>query len=178
MFRRNLFAGRTIVYGYYKLEDLEFGVLLLKSAHGICAAALGACASRLQEELLDGTGPFGQASLSHDGGSLQAEAAQFQDILYGKAKKNTLILDLANATPFQLRCWNAMDSIPRGQVRTYANLARHMQTSPRAVGGACADNRVAAVIPCHRVVGAQNPNAYRWGKHIKLRLLDLEKPSV
>lgn len=57
-------------------------------------------------------------------------------------------------TPFQKRVWQAMLCIPRGQTRTYGELARELGSSARAVGGACGANPIALVIPCHRVVSA------------------------
>ena len=65
-------------------------------------------------------------------------------------------LPLAPAgTPFRRRVWQALEGIPVGQSRTYGELARQLHTAPRAVGGACAANAIALVIPCHRVVGSQ-----------------------
>lgn len=58
-------------------------------------------------------------------------------------------------TPFQRRVWEAIAAIPRGESRTYGELARQLHTAPRAIGGACAANPIALVIPCHRVVGSQ-----------------------
>ena len=50
--------------------------------------------------------------------------------------------------------WQAIEAIPRGQSRTYGEIARMVRSAPRAVGQACGANRVALIIPCHRVVGA------------------------
>jgi len=57
-------------------------------------------------------------------------------------------------TPFQRRVWQAIEAIPRGQSRTYGEVARMVRSAPRAVGQACGANRIALIIPCHRVVGA------------------------
>ena len=57
-------------------------------------------------------------------------------------------------TPFQHRVWHAMCNIPYGEVRSYGQLAKILKTGPRAVGMACARNRLPVFIPCHRVVGA------------------------
>lgn len=56
-------------------------------------------------------------------------------------------------TPFQRRVWAALRAIPPGETRTYGDLARHLGTGPRAIGGACAANRIPILIPCHRVIG-------------------------
>ncbi len=57
-------------------------------------------------------------------------------------------------TSFRQRVWTALRGIPRGEARTYGDIARTVASSPRAVGQACGDNPIALIIPCHRVVGA------------------------
>ena len=57
-------------------------------------------------------------------------------------------------TAFQQRVWQALSAIPPGQSRTYGEVARMVRSAARAVGQACGANRIALVIPCHRVVGA------------------------
>ncbi|MFA5824583.1 MAG: methylated-DNA--[protein]-cysteine S-methyltransferase [Gallionellaceae bacterium] len=57
-----------------------------------------------------------------------------------------------SGTAHQLKVWQAMRTIPRGQVRTYGELAALLYSSPRAVGQACGNNPIPIVIPCHRVV--------------------------
>jgi methylated-DNA-[protein]-cysteine S-methyltransferase len=63
----------------------------------------------------------------------------------------SLPLDM-RGTPFQLRAWQALRQIPCGQTRNYGQLARQLNTSPRAVGNACRANPCPIVVPCHRVV--------------------------
>ncbi|MEO8507317.1 MAG: methylated-DNA--[protein]-cysteine S-methyltransferase [Betaproteobacteria bacterium] len=57
-------------------------------------------------------------------------------------------------TPFQQRVWQALAAIAPGQSRTYGEVAGMVRSAPRAVGQACGANRIALIIPCHRVVGA------------------------
>ncbi len=57
-------------------------------------------------------------------------------------------------TPFQRRVWDQIAAIPRGETRTYGDLARSLRSAPRAVGQACGTNYFPLVIPCHRVVAA------------------------
>ncbi|MGO9776466.1 MAG: bifunctional transcriptional activator/DNA repair enzyme AdaA [Terracidiphilus sp.] len=86
------------------------------------------------------------------------------------------VLDL-RGTAFQLRVWQALRQIPRGETRSYSQLAREMGApkSIRAVARACAMNRVALVVPCHRVVGASGAlTGYRWGVERKRMLLEAE----
>jgi len=54
---------------------------------------------------------------------------------------------------FRKRVWRVMCAIPAGQTLTYGEVARQLDSAARAVGGACGDNRIPLVIPCHRVVG-------------------------
>ncbi len=57
-------------------------------------------------------------------------------------------------TEFQRKVWRALQRIPAGEVRTYGELARELNTSARAVGNACRQNPIPLVIPCHRVISA------------------------
>lgn len=85
-------------------------------------------------------------------------------------------LDL-RGTEFQLRVWQALRQIPRGETRSYSQLAREMgePKATRAVARACALNRVAVVVPCHRVVGVSGAlTGYRWGVERKRILLEAE----
>jgi AraC family transcriptional regulator of adaptative response/methylated-DNA-[protein]-cysteine methyltransferase len=86
-------------------------------------------------------------------------------------------LDL-RGTVFQLRVWQALRQIPRGETRSYSELARELgePKATRAVARACAVNRVALLVPCHRVVGASGDlTGYRWGVERKRRLLEAER---
>ena len=86
-------------------------------------------------------------------------------------------LDL-RGTVFQLRVWQALRQIPRGETRTYSQLAREMgePNATRAVARACALNRVSVLVPCHRVVGADGSlTGYRWGVERKRKLLEAER---
>ena len=76
-----------------------------------------------------------------------------------------LPLDI-RATAFQMRVWKYLQTIPYGDVQSYAEVARGIgsPTSARAVANACANNPVAVVIPCHRVIrGTGDLSGYRWG---------------
>ncbi|MGC9157916.1 MAG: methylated-DNA--[protein]-cysteine S-methyltransferase [Terracidiphilus sp.] len=85
-------------------------------------------------------------------------------------------LDL-RGTAFQLRVWQALRRIPRGETRSYRQLAQDLgePRATRAVARACAMNRVALLVPCHRVVGARGElTGYRWGVERKRQLLAAE----
>ena len=76
--------------------------------------------------------------------------------------------------------WQALRHIPRGETRSYSQLAREMgdANATRAVARACALNRVSVLVPCHRVVAANGDlTGYRWGVERKRKLLEAEKDS-
>lgn len=63
-------------------------------------------------------------------------------------------------TAFQLRVWQALQLIPPGEVRTYGDLAQQLNSSPRAIGGACRANPAPIIVPCHRVVSRHGMGGY------------------
>ena len=80
-------------------------------------------------------------------------------------------------TEFQMRVWNALRRIPRGETRSYADIARAIGSpdAVRAVGAACGANPIALFIPCHRVVRSNGAlGGYRWGLDLKRALLKRE----
>jgi AraC family transcriptional regulator, regulatory protein of adaptative response / methylated-DNA-[protein]-cysteine methyltransferase len=82
-----------------------------------------------------------------------------------------------HGTAFQARVWDALREIPAGETRTYTEVAEAIgsPTSVRAVARACATNRVALAIPCHRVIRSDGTLAgYRWGLAVKQSLLASE----
>ncbi len=88
-----------------------------------------------------------------------------------------LPLDI-RATAFQMRVWKYLQSIPYGEVQSYAEVADAIGSpnGARAVAGACASNPVAVVIPCHRVIrGTGDLGGYRWGLERKRALIDRER---
>lgn len=90
------------------------------------------------------------------------------------ARPLTLLL---RGTNFQLQVWRALLTIPSGQTATYGELARAIgaPAAARAVGGAIGDNRIAYLIPCHRVIRATGAfGGYRWGVGRKRAMLALE----
>ncbi|SDO67225.1 methylated-DNA--[protein]-cysteine S-methyltransferase [Phyllobacterium sp. OV277] len=81
------------------------------------------------------------------------------------------------ATPFQRTIWSMLIDIPYGETRTYGGMARALgkPNSSRAVGGANGQNRIAIVVPCHRIIGADGSlTGYGGGQPRKRFLLDLE----
>lgn len=107
------------------------------------------------------------------GARLARELARFAR---GRSARFTVPLDLAGGTRFQRAIWRALRAVPRGQVRTYAWLAKRAGSprACRAAGAACGANPVAILVPCHRAVAARGPGGFGGGLAWKKRLLALE----
>jgi len=94
------------------------------------------------------------------------------------------ILDLPldiQGTAFQARVWRALQRIPLGHTASYAELAVALgqPNAVRAVARACASNRLALVVPCHRAVGSDGElRGYRWGVERKRALLAREREAL
>lgn len=95
-------------------------------------------------------------------------------------KENPNIDDLKlklEGTPFQIKVWNVLKKVSYGQTVTYGFVAQKInsKTSARAVGGAIGHNPIPIIIPCHRVIGANNNlTGYTGGIDVKIKLLKLE----
>ena len=75
-------------------------------------------------------------------------------------------------TEFQKRVWEYLCQIPTGQVRTYGEVAKDLETSARAVGNACRANPIPLIVPCHRVISAQGIGGFAWqtqGQRISIK---------
>ena len=94
-------------------------------------------------------------------------------------RDHSIPLDL-RGTVFQWKVWHALQEIPAGETRSYTALARALGSprAVRAVAGACAANKVAVVVPCHRVIREDGSlGGYRWGLPLKERLLATERAA-
>jgi methylated-DNA-[protein]-cysteine S-methyltransferase len=80
---------------------------------------------------------------------------------YFRNPRHRFTMPLApSGTAFQQRVWGALRNIPPGTALTYGELARQLDTAARAIGGACRNNPLPILIPCHRVVGRQGLGGY------------------
>ena len=104
-----------------------------------------------------------------------AKATEWLDIYFsGKDPGFTPPLHL-RGTAFRRKVWKALMDIPFGQKSTYGELARKLNSSPRAVGGALAHNPVSIIVPCHRVMGTGGKlTGYAGGVERKTKLLEIE----
>ena len=97
--------------------------------------------------------------------------------LEGDASAPQLPMDVT-ASAFQWRVWKALQAIPPGSTRSYAAIAAEIGRpgAVRAVARACASNKLAVLIPCHRVVRSDGAlGGYRWGLPRKAKLLERER---
>jgi AraC family transcriptional regulator, regulatory protein of adaptative response / methylated-DNA-[protein]-cysteine methyltransferase len=152
-------------------------VIVGATARGLCWLSLGSTSREAESSL---RAEFPAATLRRDASLSRLVDAALESVREGNDLAGRVggpdALDL-RGTVFQLRVWQALRQIPRGETRSYSQLAREMgdPKSTRAVARACATNRVALLVPCHRVVGADGSlTGYRWGVERKRQLLKAE----
>jgi len=159
----------------YTIFDSALGKALLAATKaGVCAISFGEDEQALAQTL---NREFPRAVLRRDEASLQHFVRAIDDHLAGNAPVLDLPLDI-RATAFQSLVWKALRSIPRGETRTYSEVAEAIgrPRAVRAVAHACASNPVALAIPCHRVVHRTgHAMGYRWGVARKRQLPALEQ---
>ena len=153
-------------------------MLVAATSKGIAAVFLGDDDRALERDLKR---DFPAADLKRNDQTLGARVKGVLARLYGR-KPSALDapdvpLDIVG-TAFQWKVWKALTEIPPGETRTYGEIAARIgaPAAARAVGRACATNRAAGVIPCHRAVASDGRlNGYRWGLARKERLLAAER---
>jgi AraC family transcriptional regulator of adaptative response/methylated-DNA-[protein]-cysteine methyltransferase len=154
-------------------------VLVAATARGICAVSVG----RDDDELLTRLRrEFPEARIERvDSGRDEWLVAVIERVvadLSGQAPPDAPLPPFdVRATAFQWRVWQALTRIPRGETRTYAEIAEAIDAprAARAVANACASNQLAFVVPCHRVVRTDGGHGgWRWGPPRKRQLLELE----
>ena len=159
---------------FYHITDAPLGALLVAATPtGICSIRLGEDTEKLRTELMT---EFSNASIEEDCEFLQDWVKHIIKHLEGKEPHLALPLDI-RATAFQKQVWQALQNIPYGETRSYAQIAQSLgkPSAVRAVASACAKNPVALVIPCHRVIRSDGSlGGYRWGLERKEQLLKQE----
>lgn len=154
--------------------------MVATTARGICMVELGNDADVLVRKL---RAEFPRARLQQvDAGRDEFLAPRVRlvaDALAGEraGTQPRVPVDLIG-TAFQKRVWDALMKIPPGETRSYAELAAALDApkAARAVASACAHNRIAIVVPCHRVIrGDGSLGGYRWGLALKQQLLQWER---
>jgi AraC family transcriptional regulator of adaptative response/methylated-DNA-[protein]-cysteine methyltransferase len=162
----------------YDILDTPAGMLLVgATGKGVCSIQFGESAKDLEESV---RAEFPAADLDRDAAFLRPWAAQLRAHLGGRLQTLDVPLDI-QATAFQRRVWEYLQSIPYGSTQSYGEIARRIRQprAARAVARACASNPVAVVVPCHRVVrGDGAMGGYRWGEQRKRKLLEMEQGVV
>jgi AraC family transcriptional regulator of adaptative response/methylated-DNA-[protein]-cysteine methyltransferase len=145
---------------------------------GLCSITLGDPAKALEAALREefpradvlrveaGRDEFLEPKLREVAGMLQGQSGKLDIELIG--------------TAFQQRVWQALMRIPPGQTLSYAQLADSIgrPSAARAVARACAQNRLAVIVPCHRIIrGDGSLGGYRWGLPRKQALLEAERKT-
>jgi len=171
-------AGEGVAISYATLETPAGLMMIGATDRGICFAAFGDSVAELEQRL---RAEYPKAEIAPMGAPEHPDfaiwVAAMRKRIEGERDDGTLPLDI-RATAFQVRVWKHLLTIPYGEVRSYREIARAIgePRAARAVANACASNRAAVVIPCHRVIRESGDlGGYRWGLERKRALLDYER---
>jgi len=165
-------------------EEIRFAVgqtslgtiLVASSAQGVAAILLGDDPDALIGDLQS---RFPKASLIGADRDYEDVVARVVGLIEAPGIGADLPLDV-RGTAFQHRVWQALREIPAGTTASYAEIAQRIGApkAVRAVAGACAANKLAVAIPCHRVVRNDGAlSGYAWGVQRKRALLEREAPA-
>ena len=171
-------GGDGVSITYATVESPVGLAMMGATDRGVCFVQFG----DTREQLLDALRrEYPAATLEAAADPPRREFRQWMDELAAHLAGSRPALELPldiQATAFQMRVWDYLRSIPYGRTQSYRQVAAGIgaPAAVRAVAGACAANRVALVIPCHRVIrGTGDAGGYRWGLERKRALLDRER---
>ena len=158
----------------FAIGECSLGTILVaNSPRGVCAILLGDDPGTLVRDLQDS---FPLAKLIGGDGEFEKLVAKVVGFIEAPRLGFDLPLDI-RGTAFQQRVWQALVNIPPGSTMSYTELAARigLPKAVRAVASACAANKIAVAIPCHRVVRTDGSlSGYRWGVARKQTLLQRE----
>ena len=164
-------STETLRFGF---GDSGLGIIMVaESIRGVAALFIGSDRAKLLRDLKDA---FPSAALVPDQVGLEQAIAKAVALIDAPHLGTDLALDL-RGSPVQLAVWRALQAVPPGETRTYGAIAKTLPIAATAqdVGAACAANRIAVAVPCHRVVKADGSiSGYRWGVRRKRRLINME----
>jgi AraC family transcriptional regulator of adaptative response/methylated-DNA-[protein]-cysteine methyltransferase len=165
-------AGETIRWA---MAESSLGPMLVAATErGLCSVLFAESDGDAETEL---KARFGKATLRRDDVGLGEVVRAVLSQMTESPTAASLPFDV-RATSFQHRVWEALREIPRGETRTYSQIAQSIGApkAVRAVGSACGANPLAVLVPCHRAVGADGRlTGYRWGLERKRKLLEIER---
>ncbi|MBP1466769.1 methylated-DNA--[protein]-cysteine S-methyltransferase [Candidatus Chloroploca sp. M-50] len=162
----------------YGLAESSLGlVIVATSERGLCTVEFGNDEAMLLAQL---HASFPQAETKRAGPEADFIVRQVVALVEQPERTLDLPLDL-QGTAFQERVWQVLRTLPAGSTISYSELAERIDNpkAVRAVASACAANRLAVVIPCHRVVRSDGAlSGYRWGIERKRALLQRERKDT
>jgi AraC family transcriptional regulator, regulatory protein of adaptative response / methylated-DNA-[protein]-cysteine methyltransferase len=170
--------GAIAAHIRYTCTDSPLGYMLIAATDkGICAIQFADNEEELEQGLKH---EFPFAIRRRDDDGMREWKENLLGKLRGQRLNAALPLDI-QATAFQRRVWSYLQSIPLGETRSYAAVAKAIgqPSASRAVARACAANPVAVAIPCHRIVRTTGETGgYRWGAERKKALLEMEQKAA
>ena len=165
-------AGATVAF---TTSASPLGRLVVATTErGLCWIALGPDDAALEQRLRS---ELPAADIARDDSGLTSAVGEVLRRIGGEVPAIDLSVDV-RGTAFQQRVWHELRRIPRGETRSYGEVAEAVGApgGARAVGQACGRNPVAIVVPCHRVVQASGAlGGYAWGLDAKRQLLEREQ---
>lgn len=173
-------GGKGLTISYAAADTVAGRLMMGATDRGLCFIQFGASDNELLAQLEQ---EYPQAALQPMAAPMQALFAGWMQALNrhlaGEQPAEALPLDI-QGTAFQFKVWSYLQKIPSGEVRSYSEVAEGIgqPKAARAVASACAANKLALVIPCHRVIrGSGELGGYRWGMELKRTLLDQERKA-
>jgi len=170
-------GGAGMLIGYSTVSSPVGHVLVAATENGVCSVKIGSSKPALAGDLRR---EYPAAEIRPNQKPRSEWIKAIAEHLNGAAPSLDLPIDV-RATAFQWKVWRALQRIPYGETRAYADVARSIgkPKAVRAVARACATNPVCLVVPCHRVVPASGGvGGYRWGTERKKKLLGLESKNA
>jgi len=162
----------------YVTARTSLGILLVGATdRGVCAVTLGNDVKTLEGALELEYPAATRTRVSHPSSSLSAWVADIIEAVDSDRVRLDIPFDI-QASAFQWKVWRELQKIPFGETRSYGEIANAIGApkAVRAVASACANNRAAVIIPCHRVVRQNGElGGYRWGLERKQRLIEKER---
>jgi AraC family transcriptional regulator of adaptative response/methylated-DNA-[protein]-cysteine methyltransferase len=170
-------GGKGLKISYTIIDSPVGRILIAATPHGVCSVCLGESDAYVETSLIN---EFPSAKIQRDDNALTDLVAAFNEYFRERKFVRTIQLDV-RATPFQMRVWNQLQSIPSGSTRSYEQIAKALGSpnAVRAVAHACATNPATLLIPCHRVIRKSGQlGGYRWGLERKRALLRHERTTT
>jgi AraC family transcriptional regulator of adaptative response/methylated-DNA-[protein]-cysteine methyltransferase len=162
----------------FAIANTSLGTLLVAATNrGVCAVTLGDDPSRLEAALEQEYPAAVRTRVSAPSSSLASWIEAIVSSVDGGEARLDIPVDV-RASAFQWKVWRELQKIPRGETRSYSEIADAIGSpkAVRAVASACANNRVAVIVPCHRAVRLDGGlGGYRWGLDRKKRLIENER---